>query len=56
MRNRKGRTGHHTTLSHNEWNKYYTETPILPGDGFVIHHKDGDFRNNNVENLQKNDI
>jgi hypothetical protein len=38
---------------HKIWNSFYPEDPILPGDGNVIHHINGNHFDNRIENLQK---
>jgi len=35
------------------WNKYNPEDKIEHGDEYIIHHKDFDHNNNNINNLQK---
>ncbi len=35
------------------WNITHPEDPILPGTGYVIHHKDHNHSNNATDNLQK---
>lgn len=39
--------------AHAIWNKYHSDNPIEPNDGFVIHHKDEDHFNDSPENLMK---
>jgi len=38
---------------HKIWNKHNPDDPIVRGDGYVIHHKDENPKNNNIDNLQK---
>lgn len=38
---------------HEIWNKHHPDDLKLLGDGFVIHHKDENPENNDIENLQK---
>ncbi|MFW9899670.1 MAG: NUMOD3 domain-containing DNA-binding protein [Candidatus Thorarchaeota archaeon] len=40
-------------LYHKIWNKYHPDDPIIKGDGYCIHHIDGDYSNNNINNLCK---
>ena len=40
-----------TALSHDVWNYYYPDDPILKDE--VIHHKNGDPSDDRIENLQK---
>jgi len=35
------------------WNAYFPNDRIVAGDGYCIHHKDGDKKNNKKSNLQK---
>ncbi len=35
------------------WNKFHPGDLIKKGDGFVIHHKDGNPNNNDISNLEK---
>jgi hypothetical protein len=37
---------------HKIWNEYNPDN-LMPEKGFVIHHKDGNHKNNNIDNLQK---
>ena len=38
---------------HTIWNKHHPESPIIPGDGNVIHHKDENHYNDDPNNLEK---
>jgi hypothetical protein len=38
---------------HFVWNLYNINDPIIKGDGYVIHHKDGNELNDYINNLQK---
>lgn len=40
-------------IYHKIWNENNPNDPILLNDGNVIHHKDGNRKNNNINNLQK---
>lgn len=37
---------------HKIWNKYNPDN-LMPEKGYVIHHKDGNHKNNEIDNLQK---
>lgn len=39
--------------AHSVWNKHHPANPIKPGDGNVIHHKDGNKKNDSPKNLVK---
>ena len=38
---------------HKIWNDNYPKDMIIEGDGYIIHHKDGNHNNNVLNNLQK---
>ena len=40
-------------LSHDVWNFFHPNDPILKGDGYVIHHDNEDSSDDRIENLQK---
>jgi hypothetical protein len=39
--------------SHKIWNENHPDNPIKKGDGYLIHHKDGDHNNDDPDNHQK---
>ena len=53
----KGKTcridGHQVDISHKIWNEFYPDNKIHYGDGFDIHHKNGDHSDNSKKNLEK---
>ena len=46
-------TGGSKRLSHDVWNYYHPNDPILKGDGYVIDHINEDSSDDRVENLRK---
>jgi hypothetical protein len=42
-----------TKETHKIWNLYYPNNKIIKGDGYIIHHKDGNNFNNIISNLEK---
>jgi len=52
-KSRKRIDGKEIRNAHYVWNQTYPDDPIKPGDGFVIHHKDGDKKNDAPDNLEK---
>ncbi len=50
---RKGRNDGRHSKGWEVWNTTHPEDLILPGTGYIIHHKDHDHFNNSPNNLQK---
>jgi len=48
---RSWKDGRNKMHSHMVWNEHHPDSPVQPGE--VVHHKDGDVKNDAVGNLQK---
>lgn len=46
-------SGHRTDISHKIWNQFHPDDPVVFGDGYDIHHTNGDHNDNSKNNQEK---